>query len=860
MLLAGFVLFMVAPLSVYGDDCNNNGLDDLDDIANMTSADCQPNDIPDECEADTDADGVIDDCDNCALFNPTQDDFDFDGIGDVCEAAQAFYAVSLDDDILRLYQFADFRILAARSMRLSGRTILGATGLAVHPTTGVMYALLYLNGQNEYELVTVDPTTAVATSVGNTGFDNLDDLAFDDNGTLYGITFDTGGSDGGFLVTMDTSTGAAAIVAALSGPDESYQSLAFNPLDGLLYHVWDCVEDGASNVESVDPLNGFATAAITTTGVFGSVCTPRTLAFIPGNNLAMEFDDFPIRLYLRADGPFMLDGFFPPQTIDGVAFSSATPPSPPPCPPGAHLYAAAFDYGDFGASLWAIDTNDGASTFISYLGVDYISGMDLGSDGLLHGIAAQINPPFDLALVTIDPCTGTTTQDAVLSSAAPLTGNLGDLAIRESDDAMYWLDVETPPIFGPGSLQFFFSVDVNTGVVTEINDFNSLFGGGLAFAPNGDLVYAGLTDFGGVLGTIDPMTGALTPTTLINLGFPSPFSLTLVVSTDFLPTSNVLYSAIITANFSGPSQRCQLATIDTVTGGLTYLGSTVQVTAMAFYRGPANLVVTKTASAGVVAQGQNVAFTITVTNNGPDDAQDVVLTDVLPAGFDFVSTSSGCAENSGTVECNLGTLANGASESFEIVVTAAQLGAVTNTAAVTTSSPDGDPADNSASAVVVVLADADNDGTPDAYDPCPAGGDSDGDGVEDCQDDCPNDANKLDPGVCGCGVSDTDSDGDGVPNCYDKCPNDSNKTDPGFCGCGTADADSNGNNVPDCLDSFADGGPATATVPETDTHVVDRDELRAFINFLCGVGSGNAMAFTVAGLMGMMLMQRRRRA
>jgi hypothetical protein len=36
---------------------------------------------------------------------------------------------------------------------------------------------------------------------------------------------------------------------------------------------------------------------------------------------------------------------------------------------------------------------------------------------------------------------------------------------------------------------------------------------------------------------------------------------------------------------------------------------------------------------------------------------------------------------------------------------------------------------------------------------------------------CPTDANKIAPGVCGCGVADTDTDGDGIANCIDNCPN-----------------------------------------------------------------------------------------
>ncbi len=48
--------------------------------------DCNGNGIPDECETDSDGDGVIDACDNCpSVSNPGQEDADGDGVGDVCD-------------------------------------------------------------------------------------------------------------------------------------------------------------------------------------------------------------------------------------------------------------------------------------------------------------------------------------------------------------------------------------------------------------------------------------------------------------------------------------------------------------------------------------------------------------------------------------------------------------------------------------------------------------------------------------------------------------------------------------------------------------------------------------------------------
>jgi len=67
--------------------------------------------------------------------------------------------------------------LTSTTITLAGETILGATGLATNPDTNVLYALLRIRSTSGRELVTIDPTTGVATSVGNTG-DSFADIAF----------------------------------------------------------------------------------------------------------------------------------------------------------------------------------------------------------------------------------------------------------------------------------------------------------------------------------------------------------------------------------------------------------------------------------------------------------------------------------------------------------------------------------------------------------------------------------------------------------------------------------------------------------------------------------------------------------
>lgn len=104
------------------------------------------------------------------------------------------------------------------------------------------------------------------------------------------------------------------------------------------------------------------------------------------------------------------------------------------------------------------------------------------------------------------------------------------------------------------------------------------------------------------------------------------------------------------------------------------------------------------------------------------------------------------------------------------------------------------------------FVDTDDDGIFDHLDNCPHTynpdqTDSDGDGVGDFCDGCDHDSNKLDPGLCGCGVVDQDTDHDLVPDCYDGCPNDSSKTSTGACGCGVPDKDTDGDGIWDCQDN-----------------------------------------------------------
>jgi uncharacterized repeat protein (TIGR01451 family) len=82
----------------------------------------------------------------------------------------------------------------------------------------------------------------------------------------------------------------------------------------------------------------------------------------------------------------------------------------------------------------------------------------------------------------------------------------------------------------------------------------------------------------------------------------------------------------------------------------------------------------------VAAAGTNSPFVLTVTNNGPLLATNLVVTFTIPANAQFVA-ASGCTHAGATVTCIVGSLAANASHSFTIRVRWTTSGSYTTTAA-----------------------------------------------------------------------------------------------------------------------------------------------------------------------------------
>ena len=123
-----------------------------------------------------------------------------------------------------------------------------------------------------------------------------------------------------------------------------------------------------------------------------------------------------------------------------------------------------------------------------------------------------------------------------------------------------------------------------------------------------------------------------------------------------------------------------------------------------------DLSVTKAVSAGPYAFGNDVNWTITVNNAGPDTATGVTVTDILPVSLIYVTTVSATqgSYTSGTGVWNVGSVANGATHTLVIRTRLNVIGPITNRAEVQTNNQwdvDSTPAGQAA------VADEDDDDT-----------------------------------------------------------------------------------------------------------------------------------------------------
>jgi hypothetical protein len=166
------------------------------------------------------------------------------------------------DPTLRTIDSANGSTIAGASVTitLAGKTVVGGTGLARHPQSGVLYALLKISGSSFRRLVTLDEHTGVATDVGDTGH-RFAGIAFGSNGTLYAVEGDGGGVPEA-LFTLNTTNASSTLFQQL-GAGTDGETIAFDPDDGFLYHASGIGTPNHTNGEKFEKIDLGSHAATT---------------------------------------------------------------------------------------------------------------------------------------------------------------------------------------------------------------------------------------------------------------------------------------------------------------------------------------------------------------------------------------------------------------------------------------------------------------------------------------------------------------------------------------------------------------------------------------------------------------------
>ncbi|MCG8460764.1 MAG: DUF11 domain-containing protein [Holophagales bacterium] len=468
------------------------------------------------------------------------------------------------------------------------------------------------------------------------------------------------------------------IVGTNNGPDDVFGATVTDSFPSVLTCSWTCAASAGSSctASGSGDINDSVTLLDSGTVTYTAVCTisgsasPGTLANTatissaaidgdPANNSATDSNS----LVPTADLSI--------TKTDGVTTAA---------PGGSVTYMIVASNAGPLASFGTTVTD----SFPSDLSCTWTCAASVGSSCSASG-TGDISDPVSLASGGTATYTATCgialTATGTLSNTATIAGtvfdpNLGNESATDSDtvlspstDLSVAKADSVDPVTAGNDLTYTLTVTNNGPSNSTGATVTDVLPAGTTFSSSGDCTEAA--------GTVTCAVGALAPSASQPVAF--------TVTVDPAQTAALSNTATVAANETDPNAANDSATEGTAVGT------------------EANLGITKVDSADPVTTGDAFRYTITVTNAGPSSASAVSVLDTLPAGVTLVGTS-GCAEDpNGVPTCSLGDLAAGASASYQIDVTApASAGMITNTATVSSATPDPDGSNDSASETTTV--------------------------------------------------------------------------------------------------------------------------------------------------------------
>ena len=164
-----------------------------------------------------------------------------------------------------------------------------------------------------------------------------------------------------------------------------------------------------------------------------------------------------------------------------------------------------------------------------------------------------------------------------------------------------------------------------------------------------------------------------------------------------------------TFNVSNPNGVWSLYVLDdrALNTGMISNGWILRLTTSSQITGNADLGLTMSASPNPVVVASNLTYTFSLANYGPAGASNIVVTDVLPPGSTYVSSSpsqGSASTNAGVLTWTVPAMAVNGSATLSLVIRPGATGLLTNTAIVVNAVTDLNPDNDIGSAIVTVAA------------------------------------------------------------------------------------------------------------------------------------------------------------
>ena len=239
--------------------------------------------------------------------------------GQVATRTSTVYAGTTSfQDSLWTFTMPGGNIVKRLAPTLSGFTITGINGITTDPTTGTHYAILKLSGVPTRRLATINIQTGICNLVGNLG-DNFATLAFNANGTLFGVTGD-GATVPETMYRIDKSNASKSLFRTL-GNGADGETIVYNNDDHKFYH-W----SGNSTVvfERFDTTGTDAIESLSYTGApggetFGGIYLGAGKFLI--SNIASQLKEWTVSGTSASIGAVVMNA---PDDLRGLAIESHT--------------------------------------------------------------------------------------------------------------------------------------------------------------------------------------------------------------------------------------------------------------------------------------------------------------------------------------------------------------------------------------------------------------------------------------------------------------------------------------------------------------------------------------------------------